>query len=180
MLFWDKLTFQVENIWIISGLATHNSPAVLCCWFSSVQEQLIQKSCCLQYPSPSPNTWYSWNMGSYSVLYSAERETYDQSNHLRSSKCYQHRRREADGYTTVYKILDTRTVLSRKGAAWSFWGPSNNNRSGGNPACLKRCSSMAQVQLTCVALLQQAQTASEEICCHHCPTECCQVLPVNQ
>lgn len=54
MLFWDKLTFQLENIQIISGLATHNSPAVLCCWFSSVQEWLIQKGWWLQYPSPSP------------------------------------------------------------------------------------------------------------------------------
>lgn len=34
------------------------------------------------------HTWYSWNMGSYTVLRSAEEETYDQSNQLRSSKCY--------------------------------------------------------------------------------------------
>lgn len=50
MLFWDKLTFQLENIRIISGLATHNSPTVLCCWFSS---SLIWKGCWLQYPNPS-------------------------------------------------------------------------------------------------------------------------------
>lgn len=48
---------------------------------------------------------------------------------------------------------------------------------GGNAAWLKRCSSLAQVQLSCVALLQQAP---EQICCHHCPTERSQVLPVNQ
>lgn len=53
MLFWDKLTFQLGNIQIISGLATHNSPAVLRCWFSPVQEWLIQKGCWLQYPNPS-------------------------------------------------------------------------------------------------------------------------------
>lgn len=59
MLFWDKLTFQLENIQIISGLATHDSPVGSPQFRSASSRRAVGCNTQIHHW----NTRYSWNMG---------------------------------------------------------------------------------------------------------------------